>query len=90
MKPEIRSITIDNRIENPASGLIEVTIEFVSGEKYWTRFTTPEYVKELLKAQLYINTNNFIIINELTEELIKEIILELDEQNELLFSCKAY
>lgn len=89
-QPEIRSITPDDRIENPASGLIEVTIEFVSGEKYWTRFTTPEYVKEILKAQPYINTRNLIIINKLTEERIEKTVLELDEQNELLVSCKAY
>lgn len=89
-QPEIRSISLDDRIENAASDLIEVTIEFADGTKYWTSFTTPQYLVELLKVQLHITTNNFIIINELTENKIKEVILDLDEQNKLSDSCKTY
>lgn len=89
-QPAIRSITIDDQIENATSDWIEVTIELTDSKKYWTRFTTPDCLTEILKYQLHITTNNLIVISELTENKINEVILDLDEQNKLLESCKGY
>lgn len=89
-EPEIQSISIDDPIENPESGLVEVTIEFSDGDRYWTKFTTPMYLNELLKGQNYLSMQKMILVTELSEERIKEVILELDEQNELRENCLKY
>lgn len=89
-QPDITSIIIDDQIENIASDCIEVTIEFSDKKKYWTKFTTPEYLRELLRNQTHISSQNLIIISELSEQKMKEIVLELDKHNELIDHCKNY
>lgn len=80
---EIISIKIDDRIDNPKNDCIEVTIEFSNSVKYWTTFVTPSYLRELLQANRYLILSNFIIVEEINEEIISEIVIELDKKNEL-------
>ncbi len=77
-------------IENEVSNLVEVTIEFSNDEKFWTSFTTPEYLKEQLTSENYISSQKLIILNELTESRIKTVISELDQHDKLIESCNKY
>ena len=87
-EPEIISIHIDDEIENVESDAIEVTIEFSNKEKYWMTFTTPKYLDKILDEESYFSSKHFMIIKHLTEESIKSTVIKLDEQNELIESCK--
>ncbi|TZF96209.1 hypothetical protein FW781_12295 [Chryseobacterium panacisoli] len=89
-KPEIISINIEDTIENTESDAIEVTIEFSNKAKYWMTFTTPKYLDKILNEGSYFSSKHFMIIKHLTEESIKSTVLKLDEQNELIESCKKY
>ena len=89
-QPEIISINIDDTIENIESDAIEVTIMFSNKAKYWMTFTTPKYLDKILNEEPYFSSKHFMIIKHLTEESIKSTVLKLDEQNELIESCKKY
>ncbi|MGV3610543.1 MAG: hypothetical protein ACO1N0_06320 [Fluviicola sp.] len=89
-EPEIRSVTIDDKIENALADLAEVTIEFSNKEKYWTSFSTPDYLKKILESNSYFTGEDFIFVNELREDRIREIILKLDQQDELMRIFKKY
>lgn len=89
-QPEISLITIDDPIQNAICDIVEVTIEFSNKEKYWTTFTTPDYLKKLLDSHVYFSMKELILVSELTENRIKEIVIDLDEQNELLENCKKH
>ncbi|MNU60172.1 hypothetical protein D3C71_493550 [compost metagenome] len=86
-EPEIISVILDDKMEDLTCDLVEVTIEFSNKEKYWTSFTTPEYLKNLLIGQSHISTQKLIILSELIENKIKEIVFELDAHNELIECC---
>ncbi|MEN5309454.1 hypothetical protein ABE425_18270 [Chryseobacterium cucumeris] len=53
-------------------------------------FTTPKYLDKILDGKSYFSSKHFMIIKYLTEESIKSTVLKLDEQNELIESCKKY
>ncbi|CAI8832170.1 hypothetical protein [Chryseobacterium sp. IT-36CA2] len=89
-QPEIISINIDDKIENIESDTIEVTIIFSNKAKYWMTFTTPKYLDKILDEESYFFSKHFMIIKRLTGESIKSTVLKLDEQNELIESCKKY
>jgi hypothetical protein len=89
-EPEIISIHIDDEIVEDIESAIEVTIEFSDKTKYWLTFTTPKYLQKILDAESYFSSKYFMIIKYLTEESIKSTVLKLDEQNELIESCKKY
>ena len=74
-EPDIISVVLDDTIENPACGLVEVTIAFSNNEKYWTSFTTPAYLNELLIGQNSISSQKLIILNALTEDVSKRLLL---------------
>lgn len=86
---EIIFINIDDDINHSVLNIIEVTIQYSDGNRYWTGFTTPEHLKRLLAHQKYIATK-LIIVKELTEKQIHQIISELDEQDELIENCRKY
>ena len=87
---EIKSITIDDKIQNIDCDCVDVTIEFDKNLKYWTRFITPKYLSEVLKNQKYISGNKLIIIEKLTRENITEAVQYLDSINELTENCNKY
>ncbi|PWW29942.1 MULTISPECIES: hypothetical protein [unclassified Chryseobacterium] len=89
-EPEIISIHIDDEIVEDTESAIEVTIEFSDKTKYWMTFTTPKYLNKILDGKSYFSSKHFMIIKYLTEESIKSTVLKLDEQNELIESCKKY
>lgn len=89
-EPEITSIHIDDEIKNPASDDIEVTITFSNSDRYWLTFITPKYLEVFLETALYFSSGHFMIVKNLSEEVIKDTIHKLDDQNELISNCKKY
>lgn len=88
--PEIVSIKIDNRIDDPKNDCVDVTVEFSDGEKFWITFITYVYVNILLQANKYLILANFIIVEEINEISINEIVTELDRKNELKQIVKVF
>lgn len=89
-EPEITLIHIDDEIMNPESDDIEVTITFSNSDRYWLTFTTPKYLEGRLETEPYFSSNHFLIVKNLSEKVIKTIIYQLDDQNELISNCKKY
>lgn len=89
-EPEITSIHIDDEIKNPASDDIEVTITFSNSDRYWLTFITPKYLEVFLETAPYFSSGHFMIVKNLSEEVIKDTIHKLDGQNELISNCKKY
>jgi len=89
-EPEIVSIHIDDEITDEESDLIEVSIGFANGARYWVVFTTPKYLDQMLNDENHFSVYHCIIIKNLNEKSIQSVIYQLDEQNELLENCKKY
>jgi hypothetical protein len=89
-EPEITSIHIDDKIMDPESDDIEVTITFSNNDRYWLTFTTPKYLESILETAPYIPSSHFLIVKNLSEEIINDTIHKLDDQNELISNCKKY
>lgn len=89
-EPEITSIHIDDKIMDPESDDIEVTITFSNNDRYWLTFTTPKYLESILETAPYFSSSHFLIVKNLNEEIINDTIQKLDDQNELISNCKKY
>jgi hypothetical protein len=87
---QIRSITIDDKIQNAYLDAIEVTLVISQGTKEtkrWCYFLTPAYVYKTFNdpRELTFTTGQHgIFIPVLTEETIKNAIYHLESQNQLL------
>lgn len=89
--PQLLSIHIDDKIEDQLNDSIEVTVIFTLQEKRWTTFVTANKIANMLSnGKEYIQSNHFIIVEEITPEKIKKVIKKLDKQNELIQVTKPY
>lgn len=89
--PEIKSITIDDRIDDPFNDCVDVTIEFEDNTKIWVIFMTVKNLESKFdKYRYFFSGNKIIFVQELTEALIKKTITELDRCNELIENSQAY
>lgn len=83
ISPDIITITIDDKIENPIVACIEVTVELSTREMFWTTFITPDYINLLLDSNTFLTLTNFIIVKEVNKDVIDNAILDLDKKNKL-------
>jgi hypothetical protein len=89
--PDITFVKIDDEINDSQNECIEVTIEFSNGERRWATFMTLDWLNGLISKQKnYVTGNGLIILKEISETNIKQIIVELDKQNELNEMTRKY
>lgn len=89
--PEIIDIKIDDEITDHQNDCIEVTIEFNDGERRWVTFATVNWLSgQIQDHKNYLTGNKLIFTQELTETSIKQVIFELDKQNELFDVSNKY
>ena len=89
--PDIESINIDDKINDPENDCVEVTIKFDNGEKRWATFTTIKWLKNLLKeSSNYVTGAGFIFLKVINKENIELAITELDKQNKLIELTQKY
>ena len=83
--PKIKSITIDDRIDDPFNDGVDVTVEFEDNTARWLFFMTVKYLENRLdKDNDFFSGNKIIFVQEIREDLIKKTIEELDRTNELV------
>jgi len=89
--PDITSINIDGEINDPDNECVGVTIKFSNGEKRWTTFMTINWLNGLFNIHRnYVTGNGLILIKEISESNIKQVIINLDKQNELIEMTNKY
>ena len=86
----VKTFTIDDKIQNAYLDAIEVTLILSNGTKEirrWCYFLTPAYVYKMFndpKSITFITGPQGIFIPVLTEETIRDSIYYLESQNQLL------
>jgi hypothetical protein len=84
------SYTVDDKIENRSHAWVEVTITFNTGEHRWCSFTTPLALAEYgnfipnTTIRFHYGLSHVIIANELSVELIGDMLKHVEAQNELM------
>ncbi len=89
--PNIISINIDDEINDFHNECVEVTIKFSDGEKRWATFMTTNWLNGLFNIHRnHVTGNGLILLKELSKSKIKQIIVDLDKQNELIEITNKY
>jgi hypothetical protein len=80
--------TIDDRITDPLTCSVEVTIDF-GGAKRWLFFATPQLLASVgdrvegTQVRVHLGERHMIVVSELNEEIIDKVLRQLDAAGEL-------
>lgn len=89
--PDIKSINIDDEINDNYNSCVEVTIKFSDGTKRWGTFMTINRLNKLFNNHRhYFTGNNLIFTQQINKDIIERTIMELDKQNELYKNTNEY
>lgn len=86
----ISEILIDDPIDKPEQGAIEVTVSMESGEKRWCFFMTPERLALVgdwvsgTQVRVYLGVPHMIVVSEISSEIINQVLLDLSAEGEIL------
>lgn len=85
----IESFQIDDAIDQPQEGAVEVTITMLGGEKRWCFFMSPDRLAQVgdyvegTNIRLHLGVPHMIVVSEITEEIVEKVIAQLDAQGEI-------
>jgi hypothetical protein len=83
------SYTIDDPIADPASAVVEVTVDFGGGHKRWCFFATPGALAvcgdwvEGTRVRVHLGVPHMIIVSELSAGIIDRVLSQMYDQGEL-------
>ena len=86
----LRSYSIDDPLELSATGAVEVTVTFDSGEQRWCFFFTPEGLTrcgDLLPAsdvRLHLGVPHMLVASRLDADIIQAALHDLDSSGQLV------
>ena len=90
-QPTIKSICMDDEIENPQNDYVEITVTFSNNYRGWFRIATLNYIKDSISiSNKFFMDRNVVIVNEILKERIEAIIHELDLSNQLVSLLLPY
>ena len=81
--------TIDDPIEEPLTGAVEVTIDFGDGGKRWCFFATPQVLASVgdwvegTRVRVHLGVPHMIVVCELNEEIIDRVLRQLYAEGQL-------
>ena len=81
--------TIDDPIEEPLTGAVEVTIDFGDCGKRWCFFATPQVLASVgdwvdgTQVRVHLGVPHMIVVGELNEEIIDRVLRQLYAEGEL-------
>jgi hypothetical protein len=88
--PVLTTITIRDDLEPEPSGWVEVDLELSDGQKRWCWFVTPNLLlnpEDRLNGtstQALYGVPHLIVVNEVTAEIISQVLHHIERQGELL------
>ena len=80
---------IDDPIDEPLAGGVEVTIDFGSGHKRWCFFATPQLLASVgdwvdgTQVRVHLGVSHMIIVSDLNEEIIDRVLRKLHAEGQL-------
>ena len=89
-RPLIASYRIDDRLDRPREGAVEVVLELADGRRRWCFFLTPERMSlagdwvEGTQVRMHLGVNHMIVVTELSRDIIDRVLRELEAKNLLL------
>jgi hypothetical protein len=89
-RPSIASYRIEDRLDRPEEGAVEVVLQLSDGQRRWCFFFTPERMAlvgdwiEGTQVRMHLGVTHMIVVAELTPEIIDRVLRELDAKGLLL------
>jgi len=83
------SYKIDDPIEEPLTGAVEVTIDFGADGKRWCFFVTPQLLASVgdwldeTEVRVHVGEPHMIVVSELSEGSIDRVLSQLYDEGEL-------
>src|SRR5437867_10121745 len=83
-RPSIASYRIEDRLDRPGEGAVDVVLELSDGQRRWCFFFTPERMSlvgdrvEGTQVRMHLGVEHMIVVAELTPEIIDSVLRELD------------
>jgi hypothetical protein len=80
---------IDDLIEEPLTGAVEVTIDFGGGRKRWCFFATPQVLAAVgdlvngTRVRVHLGVSHMIVVSELNESIIDRVLRQLHAEGKL-------
>jgi hypothetical protein len=88
--PSIASYGIDDRLDRPDEGAVEVVLALSDGQRPWCFFFTPERMSlvgdlvEGTQVRMHLGVKHMIVVAELTRDIIDRVLHELEAKGLLL------
>src|SRR4051812_43137741 len=88
--PSIASYEIEDPLDRPEQGAVEVVLELADGQRRWCFFFTPERMSLVgdwvkgTQVRMHLGVNHMIVVAELSRDIIDRVLHELEASNLLL------
>lgn len=93
--PSIASYRIEDPLDRPEEGAVEVVLQLSDGQRRWCFFFTPERMAlvgdwvEGTQVRMHLGVTHMIVVTELKPEIIDRVLRELDAKGLLLEHTQA-
>ena len=88
--PSLESFRIEDPLDRPEQGAVEVVVKLDDGSERWCLFLDPERLAlvgdrvEGTEVRLHLGVPHMIVASELSEEIIERVLRQLDGSGDLL------
>ena len=85
----LASFKLDDPLDRPHEGAVEVTITLDSGEARWCFFMTPDRLAQVgdyvsgTRVRAHYDAPHMIVVSELSEDIIGKVLGQLDSEGAL-------
>jgi hypothetical protein len=92
----ISSYKIENSLDRPEEGAVEVVVTLVDGRQRWCFFFTPGRMAlvgdwvEGTRIPLHLGVNHMIVVGELSTDIIDRVLRQLESSGLLLEHTRAF
>jgi hypothetical protein len=89
-QPSIVSYEIEDPLDRPEQGAVEVVLKLTDGQRRWCFFFTPERMSlvgdwvEGTPVRMHLGVKHMIVVAELSRDIIGRVLRGLEAQNLLL------
>jgi len=89
-RSSIASYRIEDRLDRPEEGAVEVVLELSDGQRRWCFFLTPARMSLVgdwvdgTQVRVHLGAEHMIVVSELTPDIVDRVLRELDAKGLLL------
>jgi hypothetical protein len=89
-RPSIASYHIQDPLDRPEEGAVEVVLELADGRRRWCFFFTPERMARVgdlvegMQVRMHLGVNHMIVVSEFSRDVIDRVLRGLEASSLLI------